>query len=213
MSLPDFLIDKYKDWKKNFFLKNKELYIELEANGQKPKAMIISCCDSRVDPNKIFNGKPGDYFVHRNVANLVPIYNLNKTENHEITSSIEYAVNSLKIQNIIILGHSSCGGIEYAYNRFSKENFENNLISLDNWINPIKISFNNINKNLPDKDVIKSLEKMSVVNSLTNLKNYPKINELIIENKLMLHGLFFDISKGDLSKYNEISNKFDIISY
>ncbi len=213
MSLPDFLIDKYKDWKKNFFLKNKELYIELEANGQKPKAMIISCCDSRVDPNKIFNGKPGDYFVHRNVANLVPVYNLNKTENHEITSSIEYAVNSLKIQNIIILGHSSCGGIEYAYQRFSKENLENNQTSLDTWTEPIKTACNNIDTNLSDKNAIKSLEKMSVVNSLANLKSYPKINELIIKDKLMLHGLFFDISKGDLSKFNEISNKFDIISY
>ena len=213
MSLPDFLIDKYKDWKKNFFLKNKELYIELEANGQKPKAMIISCCDSRVDPNKIFNGKPGDYFVHRNVANLVPIYNLNKSENHEITSSIEFAVNSLKIQNIIILGHSSCGGIEYAYKRFSKENLENNQRFLDTWTESIKTVFNKIDKNLSDKNAIKSLEKMSVVNSLTNLKSYPKINELIIKNKLTLHGLFFDISKGDLSKFNEISNKFDIISY
>ena len=213
MSLPDFLIDKYKDWKKNFFLKNKELYTELEANGQKPKAMIISCCDSRVDPNKIFNGNPGDYFVHRNVANLVPIYNLNKTENHEITSSIEYAVNSLKIQNIIILGHSSCGGIEYAYKRFLKNNLANNLISLDNWIKPIKNNFSKIDKNLPDKDIIKSIEKMSVVNSLINLKSYPKINKLVIENKLILHGLFFDISSGDLSKYNNTSNKFDVISY
>ena len=212
MSLPDFLIDKYKDWKKNFFLKNKELYIELEANGQKPKAMIISCCDSRVDPNKIFNGKPGDYFVHRNVANLVPIYNLNKTENHEITSSIEYAVNSLKIQNIIILGHSSCGGIEYAYQRFSKENLENKQTSLDTWTEPIKTAFNNIDTNLSDKNAIKSLEKMSVVNSLTNLKSYPKINELIRKNKLKLYGLFFDISSGDLSMYNEASNKFDLLS-
>tara|TARA_B100000941_G_scaffold268452_1_gene225080 strand:- start:186 stop:827 length:642 start_codon:yes stop_codon:yes gene_type:complete len=213
MSLPDFLIDKYKDWKKNFFLKEKELYIELEAKGQKPKAMIISCSDSRVDPNKIFNGKPGDYFVHRNVANLVPIYDSNKIENHEITSSIEYAVNSLKIQNIIILGHSSCGGIEYAYKRFSKENLENNQTSLDTWTKPIKTALKNIDKNLSDKIAIKSLEKMSVVNSLTNLKSYPKINELITKNKLTLHGLFFDISKGDISKYNDISDKFDIISY
>ena len=212
MSLPDFLIDKYKDWKKFFFLKEKKLYIELEKEGQQPKVMIISCCDSRVDPNKIFNGQPGEYFVHRNVANLVPIYSKNKIVNCEITSSIEYAVNSLRVQSIIILGHSSCGGIKHAYNIFSKNSLENNKTSLDSWIKPIKSAFDSINKNLSDKDALKSLEKMSIINSIANLKSYPKINELIRKNKLKLYGLFFDISSGDLSMYNEASNKFDLLS-
>ena len=75
MSLPEFLIDRYKDWKDNSFQNEKKLYEEAEINGQKPKALIISCCDSRVDGNLIFRGKIGEFFIHRNIANLVPSYN------------------------------------------------------------------------------------------------------------------------------------------
>ena len=73
-NLPKFLIDRYRDWKANNFLLEKTLYKTLESNGQKPKAMIISCCDSRVDPCQIFAAKPGDFFIHRNVANIIPKY-------------------------------------------------------------------------------------------------------------------------------------------
>ena len=209
MPLPDFLINQYIDWKENIFQKKQELYQNLENKGQEPKAMIISCCDSRVDANQIFAANPGDFFIHRNVANLIPDLNIKNT-NHEITTSIDYAILTLKISRIIILGHSNCGGIDYAFNKFSANNNESDS-SLDNWIQSIKFSYDKVDKSKSKVDAIKSLEKESIINSIKNLKNYKKIDKLILENKLQIHGLFFEISTGKITQYDESSKKFELI--
>ena len=209
MPLPDFLINQYIDWKENIFQKKQELYQNLENKGQEPKAMIISCCDSRVDANQIFAANPGDFFIHRNVANLIPDLNIKNT-NHEITTSIDYAILTLKISRIIILGHSNCGGIDYAFNKFSANNNESDS-SLDNWIQSIKFSYDMVDKSKSRTDAIKSLEKESIINSIKNLKNYNKIDKLILDNKLQIHGLYFEVSTGKITKYDESSKKFELI--
>ena len=209
MPLPDFLINQYIDWKENIFQKKQELYQNLENKGQEPKAMIISCCDSRVDANQIFAANPGDFFIHRNVANLIPDLNIKNT-NHEITTSIDYAILTLKISTIIILGHSNCGGIDYAFNKFSANNNESDS-SLDNWIQSIKFSYDKVDKSKSRTDAIKSLEKESIINSIKNLKNYKKIDKLILDNKLQIHGLYFEVSTGKITKYDESSKKFELI--
>jgi len=210
MSLPDFLINKYIDWKENIFLKKQDLYEDLEKKGQRPKAMIVSCCDSRVDANQIFATNPGDFFIHRNIANLIPDLNINNT-NHEITSSIDYAILTLKISKIIILGHSSCGGIDYAFNKFLDKNNNEDDSSLNNWIQSIKLSYDKIDKSQSKIDAIKALEKESIINSIKNLKNYKKIEKLVLEDKIQIHGLFFEISTGKITQYDESSKKFELI--
>jgi len=210
MPLPDSLINKYIDWKENIFQKKQGLYEDLENKGQKPKAMIVSCCDSRVDVNQIFDANPGDFFIHRNVANLIPDLNIDN-HHHEITSSIDYAILTLKISKIIILGHSSCGGIDYAFKKFTYENNNEGDSSLNKWIQPVKSSYDKVNKSQSKEDVIKSLEKESIINSIKNLKNYKKIDKLIIENKLQIHGLYFEISTGKITQYDESSKKFKLI--
>ncbi len=210
MHLPKFLIDRYRDWKANNFLLEKTLYKTLESNGQKPKAMIISCCDSRVDPCQIFAAKPGDFFIHRNVANIIPKYNLSN-KNHEIISSIEYAILTLRVASIIILGHSSCGGIDYAFKKFSGKNSDKNVSSIDNWIQSVNSAYEKVNKNQTKVNTIKSLEKQNILNSIKNLKNYDKIDKLVLENKLQIHGLYFEINTGELSEYNESTKKFELI--
>ena len=209
MTLPDFLIKQYIDWKENIFQKKQDLYQNLENKGQHPKAMIISCCDSRVDANQIFAANPGDFFIHRNVANLIPDLNIKNT-NHEITTSIDYAILTLKISRIIILGHSNCGGIDYAFNKFSDNNNEIDS-SLDNWIQSIKFSYDKVDKSQSNTDAIKSLEKESIINSIKNLKNYKKIDKLILDNKLQIHGLYFEVSTGKITQYDESSKKFELI--
>jgi len=209
MPLPDFLINQYIDWKENIFQKKQELYQNLENKGQEPKAMIISCCDSRVDANQIFAANPGDFFIHRNVANLIPDLNIKNT-NHEITTSIDYAILTLKISTIIILGHSNCGGIDYAFNKFSANNNESDS-SLDNWIQSIKFSYDKVDKSKSKVDAIKSLEKESIINSIKNLKNYKKIDKLILDNKLQIHGLYFEVSTGKITQYDDSSKKFELI--
>ena len=211
MLLPDFLIDKYKDWKENIFQKEQSLYKDLDNKGQKPKAMIVSCCDSRIDANQIFAANPGDFFIHRNIANLIPDMNVGNNYNHEITSSIDYAIFTLKISRIIILGHSRCGGIDYAFKKFSSENNNEDNSSLNNWIQSVKPAYDNVDKRQSVEKTIKSLEKESIVNSIKNLKNYNKIDKLILDNKLKIHGLFFEISTGKIHQYDESLKKFKLI--
>ena len=181
MPLPDFLIDRYIDWKNNYFEKNKLLYEKTVSEGQKPKVMVISCCDSRVQATSIFGSNIGEFFVHRNIANLVPPYNLGE-ENSGTSSAIEYAVKTLKVSHIIILGHSNCGGIKYGYQLCCGEK-NNDYEFIDQWLKILKKSFNNLNFNLQENDKIKYLEKESIKNSIKNLKSFPFIDKLIQKKK------------------------------
>ena len=209
MPLPDFLIDRYIDWKNNSFKKNKQLYEKLVTDGQKPKAMVISCCDSRVNISSIFGANIGDFFIHRNIANLVPPFNPNK-DYHGTSAAIEYAIKNLKVPHIIILGHSNCGGIDYGYNSCSghiKSNYE----FIDQWIEILKPAFENVESIKTKEDKINLLEKESIKNSIKNLVEFPFVNTLIKNGKLNVHGLWFDILTGKLMNLNFNKNKFENI--
>ena len=108
------------------------------------------------------------------------------------------------------MGHSNCGGIDYAFNKFSTNNNESDS-SLDNWIQSIKFSYDKVDKSKARTDAIKSLEKESIINSIKNLKNYNKIDKLILDNKLQIHGLYFEVSTGKITQYDESSKKFELI--
>ncbi len=209
MPLPDFLIDRYIDWKNNYFEKNKLLYKKTVSEGQKPKVMVISCCDSRVQATSIFGSNIGEFFVHRNIANLVPPYNLGE-ENSGTSSAIEYAVKTLKVSHIIILGHSNCGGIKYGYQLCCGEK-NNDYEFIDKWLKILKTSFHNLNSNLQENDKIKFLEKESIKNSIKNLKSYPFIDLLIQQKKITIHGLWHDISEGLLMELNSDNYEFEKI--
>ena len=209
MPLPNYFKDRYKHWKDKVFPNKKVSYQFLEKEGQNPKAMIISCCDSRIDPNKIFNAEEGEFFIHRNIANLVPSFE-SRNISYETLAAIKYAVKELNINDLIILGHSSCGGIKHAYQLFSKEIDETESV-LDKWINIIKPAYEILDNNLNKKDCIKSLEKLSIVNSISNIISFPEINDMILKNKLNIHGLWFEISSGNMMYYNQESKKFENI--
>ncbi len=206
MSLPEFLINGYKDWKENIYPKKKELLDILFKEGQKPKAMIITCCDSRVNITKIFNGEIGDFFVYRNIANLIPSFNL-KDLNDGVHPAIEYGIENLKIKDLIILGHSNCGGIKHAYQLLSGQ-IKNNNKKIDRWVENIKPSFIKLEKNQNNEKNIKSLEKLSIINSISNLLTSVEINKLVTDRKLKIHGIWFDLKTGNLEYYNQSQNKF-----
>lgn len=206
MSLPEFLINGYKDWKENTYPKKKELLDILLKEGQKPKAMIITCCDSRVNITKIFNGEIGDFFVYRNIANLIPSFNL-KDSNDGVQPAIEYGIENLKIKDLIILGHSNCGGIKHAYQLLSGQ-IKNNNKKIDRWVENIKPSFIKLEKNQNNEKNIKSLEKLSIINSISNLLTSVEINKLVTDRKLKIHGIWFDLKTGNLEYYNQSQNKF-----
>ncbi len=210
MTLPKLLLNRYIDWKSNTYIKKKNKLRFLYNTGQKPKAMIISCCDSRVLENSIFTGDIGDYFVHRNVANLIHSYN-NKKNNSTI-SSIEYAVKNLKIKQLIILGHSKCGGINRAY-QLSNKKHKNNFEYLDNWLKELSIKFKKFKFKKSNKNQLEFLEKESIKMSIENLKKFPFIKRSLSMNNLKILGLWFEIKSGKLMMLNDNKNNFQDIDY
>ena len=109
--LPSYLVQRFHGWKATAYQDNKAWYRRLAASGQHPRAMVISCCDSRVHVTSIFGADEGEFFIHRNIANLVPPYNPDG-ERHGTSAAVEYAVTALGVAHIVVLGHSNCGGVK-----------------------------------------------------------------------------------------------------
>jgi len=207
--LPEFLITRYKNWKSSSYLKNANQYKELASLGQNPSTMVISCCDSRVHATSIFGADAGEFFIHRNIANLVPPYSPDG-ENHGTSAAIEYAIKELKIHNLIILGHNDCGGIKSGHSICSNNpNPEYEFIN--KWLRILLPAFNIINKNVPEENQIKQLEEESIKISINNLFSFPYIKKAVNDEKLSIHGLIHDIGSGGLKFLNPSTEKFENI--
>ncbi len=164
--------------------------------GQKPKIMVVACCDSRVDPGLILQCDPGDLFVVRNVANIVPPYE--KDEAHHGTSAaLEFGIRFLKVNHLILLGHSQCGGIQALLNHDDANNndFINNWVSL---IKTVDIASQDVD------DCAKSALNLSYQNCLT----FPWIKEKVQEEQLIIHSWFFDIKSGQIFTYSHKKNTY-----
>ena len=202
---PQNLIEKYKDWQNNIFLKKKKHFERLAKEGQSPKYIIISCVDSRVDPNSIFKSEPGELLVHRNIANIVPPYDY-ITEHSGTIAAIEFGITVLNIKNIIIMGHSGCGGIKNGYQMCKDDGFNSNS-SISNWLNLLKPAYKKIDS-LTEEDSINELEKINIKTSLENLKNYPFIQERINNKEINIYGSWINIGSGEIETLN-----FDTASF
>ena len=206
--LPKDLINKYRDWKESSFAQEKDHFERLAKEGQSPKYMIISCVDSRVDPNAIFKSKAGEMLVHRNIANIVPPYS-QLTEHSGTIAAIEFGVTALNIKNIIIIGHSGCGGIKNGYHMCHENNFDDNS-SISNWLKILKPVYDKISGEGNDEKV-KYMEKESIIVSLENLSKYPFINAEVKSGEIMLYGVWNDIGSGSIETYDFEKKKFDLI--
>ena len=195
MKIPKFLIERYQFWKNNTFEDYRDIYHQASKTLQKPIAMIITCCDSRILENTIFGGNIGDYFILRNIANIVPS-KYDKEQNIQTLSAIEYALKVLKIPNLIILGHSNCGGVEYSYKTLLDKKNINNFEYINQWISCLQNSYNNIPNDLSENEKIIFFEQENVKQSIKNLREYDFIDKLIQENKLNVIGLWYQINSG-----------------
>ena len=198
--LPSYLIKRYKGWKATGYQENKSWYNKIANEGQNPSSMVISCCDSRLHVTSIFGADSGEFFIHRNIANLVPPYNPDG-DHHGTSAAVEYAVKILNISNIIIMGHSKCGGINSGYHLCKNKSIIENTIFIDKWLNILRPAFKkvtNSNKSISDEDGINILEKESIKTSIDNLINFPFIKESLKKNELALHGLWHDIGTGNI---------------
>ncbi|MDC0194856.1 carbonic anhydrase [Alphaproteobacteria bacterium] len=211
--LPNHLIERYKNWKKSGYEENKSWYTKIASEGQNPSSMIISCCDSRIHVTSIFGADLGEFFIHRNIANLVPPYNPDG-DHHGTSAAVEYAVRTLKVSSIIILGHSHCGGIDSGYHLCKGNNKLEDTVFISKWLNILQPAFNRVmscNKNISDSQGINSLEKESIVSSLKNLTEFPFVNSLLKKKNLSLHGLWHDIGSGSIEYLDPESLKFKSI--
>ena len=205
--LPEFLVNRYNKWKSSSYLKNEDHYKKLASSGQNPSSMIISCCDSRVNATSIFGVDPGEFFIHRNIANLVPPYSTHD-ENHGTSAAIEYAIKELKVRHLIILGHQDCGGIKNGYHMHSNSvDFKYEFIN--KWLSILLPAFNNIAKDVSKSKQLELLEEESIKNSIINLFSFPYVKKAVENKNLSIHGLIHNIGSGGLKFLNPITEDFE----
>ena len=207
--LPNFLVNRYKKWKETTYSLNSTWFEKIAKEGQSPKAMIISCCDSRLHVTSIFGAEEGDFFIHRNVANLVPPFSPNG-DYHGTSAAIEFATRELNVPHLIVLGHKGCGGVKNGHDLHSN-NLQNNYVFINKWLSILTPAFNNIPKNVSQQNQIKLLEEESIKVSLRNLFDFPNVKELVDNKKLSIHGLIHDIGSGELKYLNPNTERFERI--
>ena len=185
------ILKGYNAFREKYALSDTSIMQHLSRHGQKPKIMVVACCDSRVDPALILQCDPGDLFVVRNVANIVPPYE--KDEAHHGTSAaLEFAVTFLNVKHLILLGHSQCGGIQALINSAGLE--QNDFIT--NWVSLIKT------ETCKPKN-IDEYAKQALHNSHANCLTFPWIKEKVACEDLFIHLWFFDIKTGQIFNYSD----------
>ena len=195
-SFPKELIEGYAAFIHGPYAEAEGKYKRLAREGQSPIAMVIACCDSRAAPETIFDAGPGELFVLRNIANLVPPFEPGAGQ-HGTSAGIEFAVNALQISDIIVLGHGRCGGIRWALGPgqpLAQGDFIGKWMSM---ISPVTEHVATYSFLTPAERET-ALERMSVRNSIQNLRSFPYIKAKEAEGKLRLHGAWFDISTAEL---------------
>ena len=191
---PAALLDGYKSFMDERY--EQQRYRVL-AEGQTPETMIIACCDSRAAPETIFNAGPGELFVLRNVANLVPTFQPDGGQ-HGTSAGIEFAVNALGVKNIVVMGHGRCGGIRAALAPAGAPLAQGDFIG--KWMSMLAPVADDVSAYtfLTDEERQTMLERLSIRNSINNLRTFPYVQQLEAEGKLQVHGAWFDISTGEL---------------
>ncbi len=210
-TLPESLVAGYQSFLEGRFGVERARFQELASRGQKPRVMLIGCCDSRVSPEVIFDASPGEIFVVRNVANLVPPYAPND-DYHGTSAALEFAVMGLRVEHIVVMGHAQCGGI-HTYARGEVDPYQRPLSPGDfigKWISMIAPAAEKLGPvSDPVGDYAERLALESIILSLANLRTFPCVKTLEERGKLKLHGAFFGVADGNLLGLDEKSGRFE----
>jgi carbonic anhydrase len=190
----------YQLFRKKYAMGDASIMNSLSLKGQEPQTMVVACCDSRVDPALILQCNPGDLFVVRNVANIIPPYE--KDEAHHGTSAaLEFGIRYLKVKHLILLGHSQCGGMQALLDSHSSAS-EDDFIH--DWVCLVK----------KDNVTLKSADdyaKLALQQSYQNALSFPWIKEKVLEKKLIIHLWFFDIKTGQIFSYSETEKAYELL--
>ena len=200
--LPDYLVRRYHGWKATAYEQDKGWFRKLAEEGQAPRCMVISCCDSRVHVTSIFGADQGEFFIHRNIANLVPPQEKDG-RHHGTSAAVEYAVTALKVSHLIVLGHSSCGGVRGCYDMCAGQapELEQADSYVGRWMDILRHRFDALPPG-DDEMRVRMLEKDSVVTSLENLMTFGFVRDAVDADRLTLHGLWHDIGSGALEVFD-----------
>ena len=209
--LPSFLVQRYQGWKATTYSENRAWYKRLASDGQRPRVMVISCCDSRVHVTSLFGADQGEFFIHRNVANLVPPFKPDG-DYHGTSAAVEYAVTSLKVADVIVLGHSQCGGVRGCLDMCSGKapELEKSSSFVGRWMDILRPGYERI-ADLPEEQQPLALEREAVVVSLTNLMSFPFVRAAVDAGELTLHGLWTDIGEGSLEYWDPSDSAFHAV--
>jgi carbonic anhydrase len=194
---PGHLLHGYHSFMKGRYATESDRYRMLADAGQKPTTMVIACCDSRSAPETIFDCGPGQLFVVRNVANLVPPYGPDE-HYHGTSAALEFAVQGLKIREIVVLGHGRCGGIQAALSHEGEPLSPGDFIG--KWMGLLRPAADQVAKYefMTPAERQRALERISIRNSIENLRTFPCVDILEKRGSLTIHGAWFDISTGEL---------------
>lgn len=215
----DQLFSGYRKFREDYYPEHQDLYQTLVDQGQSPSTMVISCSDSRVDPGMILQTRPGDLFVVRNVANLVPPYQPDN-QYHGISAALEYAVTILQVKVIVVLGHSSCGGVD-ALMRGCCGGDSPVGEFIAPWVNLAEKAWDRLPDSLkekasssdgnPDQEASRALEMANVALSMDNIEGFPFVREAVRAGILQVEGWYFDIASGSLFRRNQGEDNFNPI--
>lgn len=201
----------FRRFRERFFNEENSIFDRLASSGQRPKTLMIACSDSRVDPAILFSTSPGEVFVVRNVANLVPPFESNMGF-HGVSAAIEFAVVNLAVENIVVLGHRQCGGILSLF----QPQVVNKGGFVSQWMTIASDAKSKVLAKLPEGDVealCRECEKESIVTSLNNLRTFPFIKTAMESRGLEIHGIYFDLEQGRLWAYDEAQLSFQELTW
>jgi len=206
MPFPQRLIDGYRAFLDGQLPREQDRYRELAETGQAPEVMVIGCSDSRVAPEVIFDARPGELFVVRNVANIVPPYQPDGHA-HGVSAALEFGIAALKIRHIVVLGHARCGGVR-AFAEKAAPLSPGDFIG--NWMRLMTpaIAKAGPQDGLSWPDYLTRLEQANVANSLDNLKTFPRLRKLIERGQVATHGAYFGVATGQLLVRDENTGAF-----
>ena len=206
---PERLIDGYRTFRHARLPAEQDRYRALAETGQQPQIMIVGCCDSRVSPEVIFDAGPGELFVLRNVANLIPPYSPTGFV-HGVSAALEFAVEGLRVKHIVVLGHARCGGIRAFATRqppLSAGDF------IGKWMSLIVPAAEKLGtpKDHALPEYLAQLEQASILNTLDNLMTFPFVRTPVEQGRLQLHAAYFDVASGMLSTADAATGHFSAI--
>ena len=199
------LLEGNKQFRKKYFKANSALFDGLVQNGQKPKTMIVGCSDSRVDPAMILDCQPGELFVIRSMANLVPPCEDNNAY-HGTSATLEFGTSFLQVEHIIIFGHTQCGGIQALFESDGKISDKDPYNFIAKWMEIALPAYHKVMQEHADATLAEKVvlcEQYALINSLNNLHSFPWVQERIAQGTLQVHAWYFELATGVVHAYDQ----------